>query len=220
MGKKDNKEMASQRDIFISGAVERGIAQGDAEAIFEACAKFAEYGFNKSHSAPYALLDLSDRLHEGELSGRVSGRLDDARHGQHRQARRIPRRGGAAWHQGRAAVDQPLRRRVRRRRQHHLLRAGGAARRRPPGGREHRRGARRARRSPISPTSPAASIRARSTSACWKASSPPAPSTPSSRTARASSPPSTRMLATAQRAHEDAAIGQSELFGGAARPSR
>jgi DNA polymerase-3 subunit alpha len=56
MGKKDRKEMASQRGAFISGAVERGIAQSDAEAIFEACAKFAEYGFNKSHSAPYALL--------------------------------------------------------------------------------------------------------------------------------------------------------------------
>jgi len=56
MGKKDRKEMASQRDAFIFGAVERGIARGDAEAIFEACAKFAEYGFNKSHSAPYALL--------------------------------------------------------------------------------------------------------------------------------------------------------------------
>ena len=56
MGKKDRKEMASQRDSFISGAVERGIGQGDAEAIFDTCAKFAEYGFNKSHSAPYALL--------------------------------------------------------------------------------------------------------------------------------------------------------------------
>jgi DNA polymerase-3 subunit alpha len=56
MGKKDKKEMASQRGEFISGAVERGIARHDAEVIFEACAKFAEYGFNKSHSAPYALL--------------------------------------------------------------------------------------------------------------------------------------------------------------------
>jgi DNA polymerase III subunit alpha len=56
MGKKDKKEMASQRGGFISGAVERGIGQADAEVIFEACAKFAEYGFNKSHSAPYALL--------------------------------------------------------------------------------------------------------------------------------------------------------------------
>lgn len=56
MGKKDRKEMASQRDSFISGAVERGIARYDAEVIFDTCAKFAEYGFNKSHSAPYALL--------------------------------------------------------------------------------------------------------------------------------------------------------------------
>ncbi len=56
MGKKDRKEMASQRGDFISGAVERGISRADAEVIFETCAKFAEYGFNKSHSAPYALL--------------------------------------------------------------------------------------------------------------------------------------------------------------------
>jgi DNA polymerase-3 subunit alpha len=56
MGKKDRKEMASQRGDFISGAVERGIGRDDAEVIFETCAKFAEYGFNKSHSAPYALL--------------------------------------------------------------------------------------------------------------------------------------------------------------------
>ncbi len=56
MGKKDKKEMASQRGDFIAGAVERGIDRADAEVIFDACAKFAEYGFNKSHSAPYALL--------------------------------------------------------------------------------------------------------------------------------------------------------------------
>jgi DNA polymerase III subunit alpha len=56
MGKKIRKEMEQQRERFISGAVARGIAQADAEAIFEACAKFADYGFNKSHSAPYALL--------------------------------------------------------------------------------------------------------------------------------------------------------------------
>jgi DNA polymerase-3 subunit alpha len=48
--------MEKQRTRFMSGATERGINTGDAEAIFEACAKFADYGFNKSHSAPYALL--------------------------------------------------------------------------------------------------------------------------------------------------------------------
>src|SRR5689334_9495796 len=56
MGKKDRKEMASQRGSFVSGAIERGIGRADAEVIFDTCAKFAEYGFNKSHSAPYALL--------------------------------------------------------------------------------------------------------------------------------------------------------------------
>ena len=47
MGKKDKKEMAAQRGDFIAGAVERGVDRADAEAIFDACAKFAEYGFNK-----------------------------------------------------------------------------------------------------------------------------------------------------------------------------
>ena len=56
MGKKIRSEMEKQRERFLSGAVARGIGQADAEAIFEACAKFADYGFNKSHSAPYALL--------------------------------------------------------------------------------------------------------------------------------------------------------------------
>ena len=46
---------------------------------------------------------LSDRLHEGQLSGRVPGRVDDPRHGQYRQAGGVPRRGAAARHQGRAA---------------------------------------------------------------------------------------------------------------------
>jgi len=48
--------MDAQRERFVSGAVERKIAKPTADAIFDACAKFAEYGFNKSHSAPYALL--------------------------------------------------------------------------------------------------------------------------------------------------------------------
>jgi DNA polymerase-3 subunit alpha len=56
MGKKIKAEMAAQRGRFLAGAKERGIEQDTAETIFDACAKFAEYGFNKSHSAPYALL--------------------------------------------------------------------------------------------------------------------------------------------------------------------
>jgi DNA polymerase-3 subunit alpha len=56
MGKKIREEMAKQRVRFVSGATERGITEQDADIIFDACAKFADYGFNKSHSAPYALL--------------------------------------------------------------------------------------------------------------------------------------------------------------------
>jgi DNA polymerase-3 subunit alpha len=56
MGKKIKSEMAAQRGRFLSGAVERGVDEAVAVMIFDACAKFAEYGFNKSHSAPYALL--------------------------------------------------------------------------------------------------------------------------------------------------------------------
>ncbi|MFL5093971.1 MAG: DNA polymerase III subunit alpha [Xanthobacteraceae bacterium] len=56
MGKKIRAEMAAQRGRFLAGAQERGVDPALAETIFDACAKFAEYGFNKSHSAPYALI--------------------------------------------------------------------------------------------------------------------------------------------------------------------
>ncbi|MBW8309986.1 MAG: DNA polymerase III subunit alpha [Candidatus Paracaedibacteraceae bacterium] len=56
MGKKIKKEMDAQRDLFTRGAVDRGIEEDTARQIFDQMAKFAGYGFNKSHSAPYALL--------------------------------------------------------------------------------------------------------------------------------------------------------------------
>src|SRR5205085_10957247 len=56
MGKKIKSEMNAQRGRFLAGAVERGVDKPIASTIFDACAKFAEYGFNKSHSAPYAFI--------------------------------------------------------------------------------------------------------------------------------------------------------------------
>jgi len=56
MGKKDAKEMERQKDTFLAGAKELAIDTKKAEAIFDQMAKFAEYGFNKSHSAAYALI--------------------------------------------------------------------------------------------------------------------------------------------------------------------
>ncbi|HVY57602.1 MAG TPA: DNA polymerase III subunit alpha, partial [Xanthobacteraceae bacterium] len=56
MGKKIRKEMEQQRERFVSGAVERGVERAQADAIFELLARFADYGFNKSHAAAYALV--------------------------------------------------------------------------------------------------------------------------------------------------------------------
>ena len=56
MGKKIKSEMSAQRDRFVSGAVERGLTKHKANEIFDLLAKFADYGFNKSHAAAYALI--------------------------------------------------------------------------------------------------------------------------------------------------------------------
>jgi DNA polymerase III subunit alpha len=56
MGKKKPEEMAKQRSIFVDGSVARGVDPKLAAHIFDLMEKFAGYGFNKSHSAAYALL--------------------------------------------------------------------------------------------------------------------------------------------------------------------
>ncbi len=56
MGKKKAEEMAQQRAIFLAGAADNGIAGEVAGPIFDLMEKFAGYGFNKSHSAAYALV--------------------------------------------------------------------------------------------------------------------------------------------------------------------
>lgn len=56
MGKKKAEEMAIQRESFLKGSIERGVSQHVAERIFDLMEKFAGYGFNKSHSAAYALI--------------------------------------------------------------------------------------------------------------------------------------------------------------------
>ncbi|GMR07166.1 MAG: DNA polymerase III subunit alpha [Gammaproteobacteria bacterium] len=56
MGKKKPQEMAKQRVVFTDGAIKNGVEERTAEYIFDLMEKFAGYGFNKSHSAAYALL--------------------------------------------------------------------------------------------------------------------------------------------------------------------
>src|SRR5271155_5528803 len=56
MGKKIASQMDAQRQQFVEGAQSRGVERGRAELIFDQMAKFAGYGFNKSHAAAYALV--------------------------------------------------------------------------------------------------------------------------------------------------------------------
>ena len=56
MGKKDKETMKAQKQKFVQGAKKKGIASSKADKIFEQIKEFAEYGFNKSHSAAYAFL--------------------------------------------------------------------------------------------------------------------------------------------------------------------
>jgi DNA polymerase III subunit alpha len=56
MGKKKPEEMAKQREIFTEGSIKNGVDKKVATRIFDLMEKFAGYGFNKSHSAAYALI--------------------------------------------------------------------------------------------------------------------------------------------------------------------
>ena len=55
MGKKKKEEMEEQREIFVKGCLKNDIKEKNAEQIFDLINQFAEYGFNKSHSAAYAI---------------------------------------------------------------------------------------------------------------------------------------------------------------------
>ncbi|MBO3759846.1 DNA polymerase III subunit alpha [Ciceribacter sp. L1K22] len=56
MGKKIKEEMDKQRARFVDGAVKNGVSKPQADLIFDLLAKFANYGFNKSHAAAYAIV--------------------------------------------------------------------------------------------------------------------------------------------------------------------
>ena len=82
MGKKDATEMARQRTRFIDGATSRGIAVKLATQLFDLMEKFAEYGFNKSHSAAYALISYQTAWLKAHypaefMAATLSGDLDD-----------------------------------------------------------------------------------------------------------------------------------------------
>ena len=82
MGKKKAEEMAKQRSVFVDGAVARGIDPRHAASIFDLMEKFAGYGFNKSHSAAYAVLSyqtawLKTHYPAGFMAAVLSADIDD-----------------------------------------------------------------------------------------------------------------------------------------------
>ena len=62
MGKKKPEEMEKQKEVFIQGAIANKIPEKKAIRIFDLMANFAEYGFNKSHSAAYAYVSYRLRI--------------------------------------------------------------------------------------------------------------------------------------------------------------
>ena len=195
MGKKIKKEMDDQRERFVSGAIEGGVDRGKANEIFDLLAKFADYGFNKSHAAAYALVAFQTAYlkanHPVEfLAASMTLDLDntDKLSEFRREAQRLGikveppsvNRSGVVfdvlstlkgrapsctrWPPSKASAGRPSRRWWKR----------GAT-----------------SRFATSRISPAASIRARSTNARWKISSPPARSTSWSRIAPKPRHPST-----------------------------
>ena len=87
-----------QRERFVTGAVERGIERRPGRRDLRAARTLRRIRLQQEPRRGLCAGRLSDRLHEGELSGRVPGGVDDARHGQYRQARRnsAPRPSGSA----------------------------------------------------------------------------------------------------------------------------
>ena len=143
MGKKIRKEMQEQRAHFVKGATERGIDRSHADAIFDLLERFAEYGFNKSHAAAYALVAYQTAYMKANYPVEFLAASMTLDMGNTDKLSEFRAEAEPARHQGRAAVGQPLGRRVRCRRQDHPLCAGRAEGRRPAGGRGHRHRARR-----------------------------------------------------------------------------
>ena len=114
MGKKIKAEMDAQRARFVDGAVERGLDKAKADEIFDLLAKFADYGFNKSHAAAYALIAYQTAWFKANYPVEflaASMTLDKSNTDKLAEFRNEAQR---PRHQGRAALDQRLRRRFRR----------------------------------------------------------------------------------------------------------
>ena len=197
MGKKIKSEMDAQRARFVNGAQERGLTKALADEIFDLLARFADYGFNKSHAAAYALIAYWTAWfkanHPAEFLA-ASMTLDKSNTDKlaefRAEAQRLGIRVAPPSING-SNVDFDVREHAAGRAGDRLCAERDQGRRRRPGGGAGR-SARRRGRSLRSPIWRGGSTRAPSTRRRSRTSPPPAPSTNWSPTAPSPSPRSSR----------------------------
>ena len=152
MGKKKPAEMAKQRIIFVEGSMERGVDEDVANLIFDQMETFAGYGFNKSHSAAYALIAyqtawLKAHYQAAFMAAVLSSDMDNTDKVDEfiHECRDLGLQDIAAGHQQFTPCLHGAGR------HHHPLRAGRAERRGPCGHRYHRErpGSQRAFQRPV-----------------------------------------------------------------------
>ena len=108
MGKKDKDEMAKQQARFVEGATKNGVKKERRRLHLRAGRQVRRLRLQQEPRRRLCAGQLSHGLSEGELPRGVPGRLHDARHGQHRQARDVRGRGAPQRHRDQAAVRQCL----------------------------------------------------------------------------------------------------------------
>ena len=177
MGKKIKAEMDAQRERFQEGCIRFGLKHGLADTIFDLLAKFANYGFNKSHAATYALVSYQTaylKAHYPHEFFAATMTLDMGNTDKLNEFRQDAKKHDIeivppCVNRSDAVFNTHDRQGLLRHRRRQGRRAGG--------GRAHRRRARQTARSPISAISPRASIPASSTAARSRRWSMPVPST-------------------------------------------
>ena len=108
MGKKDKREMAKQESRFVEGAMQERREEAGRGVHLRAGRQVRRLRLQQEPRRRLCAGQLSHRLSQGELPRGVPRRVDDARHGQHRQARHVRVRGEEVGHRHPAAVRQRL----------------------------------------------------------------------------------------------------------------
>ncbi len=140
MGKKIKKEMdGAAKSRFVEGAIANGVNKGRAEYIFELVAKFAGYGFNKSHAAAYALIAYQTAYLKANYPAEFVAASMTLDMGNADKLNGFAQEASTPRHSLGAAVGQSLRSRLHPQWRRHPLFPGGAEECRPAGGRSYLR---------------------------------------------------------------------------------